>query len=216
VCTCSLVFDHAPATKSPHSDGCDYCFVGRLVQQLAKYFCSYTAARTSAACSCTTPYVIMVSCERLYHDLRGFVAAPTQHCCCGAFQDTDEYSPLCGLPLPQWFAFTACAAQGPSSSGDIYLVGGSTCGKWSKVLYRFKTDPDPKKKGEPNEVEYKKELSSREKRRRAGHLGTNNSKHHGGGGPKGSYWDAETSWRWERLPDMTLPRRRLAAAAIVL
>ena len=45
------------------------------------------------------------------------------------------YERMCGLPLPEWYGFAMCAFD-----GWVYLVGGSTAGRWTGAAFREKVD----------------------------------------------------------------------------
>jgi len=49
--------------------------------------------------------------------------------------DADTYERMCGLPLPDWYGFAMCAFD-----GWVYLVGGSTAGRWTGAAFRKKVD----------------------------------------------------------------------------
>ena len=46
----------------------------------------------------------------------------------------NKYHPLGQLPLPEWFGFSACA-----HGSDVYVMGGSTKGRWTGALWRYGT-----------------------------------------------------------------------------
>ena len=49
--------------------------------------------------------------------------------------DADTYERVCGLPLPEWYGFAMCAFD-----GWVYLIGGSTAGRWTGAAFRRRVD----------------------------------------------------------------------------
>ena len=49
--------------------------------------------------------------------------------------DADTYERFCRLPLPEWYGFAMCAHD-----GWVYLIGGSTAGRWTGAAFRKRVD----------------------------------------------------------------------------